>query len=124
LPNLAINFVRCAAVYAVIGMSLGIAMAASGDHGQAPTHAHLNLLGWVSSGLFGLIYRAWPALGEGRWPRIHFWVWNVGVVVMIAGLFGLFAGHPQAEPLAVVGSLIIALTMLGFTIRVLWGRMG
>lgn len=122
MPNLAINFVRCAAVYAVIGMGLGIAMGISGDHGQTPTHAHLNLLGWVSSGLFGLVYRAWPALAEGRWPKIHFWAWNLGVISMIAGLFLLFAGNPKAEPLAIVGSLVIALTMLGFAIRVLWGK--
>jgi hypothetical protein len=118
MSNLAINFVRCAVVYALIGMGLGIFMAASGDHGQAPTHAHINLVGWASMGLFGLVYRAWPSLAEGLWPKLHFWSWNLGVVLMIIGLFGLFAGSPQLEPFAVAGSLLVILGMLIFATRV------
>jgi len=33
-------------------------------HDQMPTHAHMNLLGWVSMALFGLIYQAFPAAGQ------------------------------------------------------------
>jgi hypothetical protein len=61
-------FLRLAALYAVLGMSLGIWMGISGDHGQYPTHAHINLLGWVSFALYGLIYRNVPAAAS---PGLH-----------------------------------------------------
>ena len=37
-----------AAVFALTGMSLGIAMGMREDFTLAPVHAHINLLGWVS----------------------------------------------------------------------------
>ena len=114
MQNLAINFVRCAVVYGVIGMALGIFMAASGDHSQAPTHAHVNLVGWASMGIFGLAYRAWPALAEGMLAKLHFWGWNVGLVLMIIGLFLMFSGRMQFEVLTAVASIIVILSMLVF----------
>ena len=114
MQNLAINFVRCAVIYGLIGMGLGIFMAASGDHSQAPTHAHVNLVGWASMGIFGLAYRAWPALAEGMLAKLHFWGWNVGLVLMIIGLFLMFSGLMQFEVLTAVASIIVILSMLVF----------
>lgn len=53
-------WLKVAVVYLVIGVGLGIAMGVSGNHTQFPTHAHINLLGWVSLALIGLIYRQFP----------------------------------------------------------------
>jgi cbb3-type cytochrome oxidase subunit 1 len=114
MQNLAIKFIRCAVIYAIIGMSLGIFMAASNDHAQTPTHTHINLLGWVSMALFGLAYRAFPAFAAGALPKIHFWIMNVGIVGMIAGLFLMFAGHMEFVPLTAVASLFVLAGMLLF----------
>ncbi len=46
-----------AALCGIAGMCLGIWMGVSGDHSLAPTHAHLNLIGWVTMTLFGLYHR-------------------------------------------------------------------
>ena len=48
---LAGRFIKSSIIYIVLGMALGIYMAASQDHSQMPTHAHLNLLGWVTMAL-------------------------------------------------------------------------
>lgn len=50
-------FLRLAVIYLLIGVMLGIVMAASHDYSLTSVHARLNLLGWVSMGLFGLWYR-------------------------------------------------------------------
>ena len=57
---------RAAVVLVVIGMLWGLQMAISGDHSAHPAHAHLNLLGWVSMALFGLIGMAHPAVTQGQ----------------------------------------------------------
>jgi len=36
---------RLAAAYFAVGVMLGVAMGASGDHSLFPVHAHINLLG-------------------------------------------------------------------------------
>jgi hypothetical protein len=48
-------WLRLAVAYFAVGVMLGVAMGASGDHSLFPLHAHINLLGWVSMALFGLI---------------------------------------------------------------------
>jgi len=53
-------FFTTAALCVLIGMAWGIQMAATGDHSLSPAHAHLNLVGWVTMGLFGLYYHNVP----------------------------------------------------------------
>ncbi len=103
-------FLRLAAIYAVLGMSLGIWMGISGDHGQYPTHAHINLLGWVSFALYGLIYRNVPAAAQSRLAPWHFGAANLGAVLLLTGVFAILSGHPEFEPLAAAGGMI---TLLG-----------
>jgi hypothetical protein len=54
-------FLRIAVIYALVAMFLGITMGIREDFTQAPTHAHLNLVGWVSMALYALVYRQYPA---------------------------------------------------------------
>ena len=103
-------FLRLAALYALLGMSLGIWMGISGDHGQYPAHAHINLLGWVSFALYGLIYRNVPAAAQSRLAPWHFGVANLGAVLLLSGVFAILSGHPEFEPLAAAGGM---LTLLG-----------
>jgi cbb3-type cytochrome oxidase subunit 1 len=114
MRNLSINFIRCGVIYGLIGMGIGIVMAASNDHGQAPTHAHINLLGWVSMPIFGLVYRAFPTLAIGTLPKLHFWIMNIGIIGMIAGLFLMFSGHMEFVPLTAISSIVVLVGMLLF----------
>lgn len=60
------RFLRLAVIYVLLGVTLGIVMAASHNFTFRPVHAHLNLLGWASMALFGLWYRSAPAAAETR----------------------------------------------------------
>ena len=64
-------FVLIALVYAIAGMLLGNVMGGSGDHTQMPTHAHINLVGWVSMALFGVFYHIWPQMKTGILPLVQ-----------------------------------------------------
>lgn len=52
----------------------------------ANAHAHLNLLGFVTGTLYGLIHRTYPSLRDSRlaWPQfvLHF----LGVAIFVPGL--------------------------------------
>lgn len=111
---LADKFIKSAVVYIILGMILGIYMAASQNHSQMPTHAHLNLIGWVTMGLMGLIYKAWPQTAEGTLATVTFWLSHFSVIGMTIGIGLIYAGMPQYEPIAIVASLAALLNMLLF----------
>ena len=48
------KYITTALGYAIIGMMLGIYMAASKDHGHMVTHAHIMMIGFVVSFIYGL----------------------------------------------------------------------
>ena len=113
------RFLRIAAVYFVVAVAIGLYMGIVEQFTQVPVHAHLNLLGWVSMALFGLIYHAYPAAGATALARWHFWIHNVSVpVAMIALFFGL-AGNATLLPVAAVASIATVIGIVLFAVN-LW----
>jgi hypothetical protein len=107
-------FLRVAVLYALLAMALGIAMGISEDHAQMPTHAHLNLVGWVSMAIYALVYRQWPAAGQSKLALIHFWTANAGAILLNLGVYALMSGNTALAPVAIVGSLVTIAGMLLF----------
>jgi hypothetical protein len=110
---------RVAAVYFAVAVALGVAMGASGDHSLMDVHAHINLLGWVSMSLFGLIGMAYPAITTGRIAAWQFWLYNIGVPVMLVGLAALIKGVGGADPLLGLGTIATGLGVALFAWLVL-----
>jgi hypothetical protein len=106
-----------AACFAIVGMAIGILMAASGDHSVFPTHAHLNLLGWVSMFLIGIFYRFHrfhPALDTSRVALVHVGIWICGTIILTCGVAAIYLGRPDLEVIAIADSLIVLGAMLVF----------
>ncbi|HYC15085.1 MAG TPA: hypothetical protein VEC75_12605 [Stellaceae bacterium] len=109
-------FLRVAVLYALSGLGLGIAMAMSQDHSMMPAHAHINLLGWVTTALYAVVYRAWPEVAEGGAAWAHFWLSSLGTLALVIGVSGIYAGYPESfESVAIAGSILTLLAMLLFT---------
>jgi hypothetical protein len=103
--------------YLVAGMVLGIVMGMRQDFQLAPVHAHLNLVGFVSHSVFGLVHRAWPALRTGAIAAVQFWLFVVGTPLFVAGiaisiLGGLIWLAVVGSTLALVGALLFLVMML------------
>jgi len=105
---------QSAVLLVLAGMAWGIVMAASGDHGTAPAHAHLNLLGWVSLFLFGIYYHLHPELDRTRAALVQVWVWIVATVVMAIGVGLVHSGRPAGDPLAGISSIVVFADMAFF----------
>lgn len=107
-------WLRLAAVYFAVGVTLGVVMGASGDHSLFPLHAHINLLGWVSMALFGLIGTAYPSVNVGGIATAQFWMHNVGLPVMLGALLLKLRGAEAAEPVIGVASIVVGSSVLPF----------
>ncbi len=99
------------------GMLWGIQMAISGDHLYASAHAHLNLVGWVTLGLFGIYYRLTPSACASRLAWVHAGVAILGVLVMVPGIVLVIGGGSPL--LASVGAVLGVLSMALFLRTVL-----
>ncbi|HEX8666365.1 MAG TPA: hypothetical protein VF744_20295 [Beijerinckiaceae bacterium] len=97
-------FVLTAAACLIGGVGMGIFMGIAHDFQFAPVHAHLNLLGWASLALFGLVYKAWPALAQSRIALAHFALAAPSALVFPVGIY-LSIAH-QNPGLAIGASLL------------------
>lgn len=114
-----VRLLRMAVIYLLLGLLLGLGMAIAGQFQLRPVHTHINLLGWASLGLSGLIYCLFPHLGESALARWHAWLHNLGLPLMMGALAAYHLGHPESEALLAVGSLLTVTGLGLFAINVL-----
>lgn len=121
------NFFTIAIVYGILGMSLGLHMSITHDHGQMPVHAHAMVAGWLMSAVFGFFYHLYPAIGRSRLANVHFWLQSVSGVFLLVGLYFLLSGNAAIEPVVAIASLGFFSGMLMFAwiaLPVVWGAAG
>src|SRR6187200_2119115 len=112
MPKVSDLFFKTAVVWLILGIGAGLQMAISGDHSVFPAHAHINLLGWVTSAIFGGYYALNPAKAQQRIAMIHYGVYTFGVVLLTPALYFMLRGNPALEPIVAAGSLIVAAGVL------------
>src|SRR5690606_4692474 len=112
MPTVSHLFFRAGILFLVVGIGLGLAMSISQNHDVIGAHAHINLLGWVTSALFGGYYALNPAKAEGLLPKIHFWLYTAGVVIMSVALYLLLKGDAGMTGAVAAGSLLTAAGVL------------
>lgn len=113
-----IRFIKIATVYLVLGVIMGIVMGITRQFQFAPVHAHVNLLGWATFAIGGLVYVLFPAAAATRLATWHFWLLNIGAPVFMIGLFVVSAGNEAVVPVVVVGAFTTLAALLVFLINV------
>lgn len=108
--------------YAVAGMGLGIYMGASGNHAQFVTHAHIMLVGFVSSLIYAVIHRLWLPAPSRMLATIQFILHQAGGLAMFTGLlliYGRAASESQVGPLMGAAASAVILGVLLMLVMVL-----
>lgn len=116
------NFLIAGSGFLVVGLAVGMYMGASGDHRLGASHAHLNLVGFVLSAVFGLVYKAYPAMTAGHWATLHFWLHLLGALLLNLMLFLLLAGlitEAAMVPIAPIAELMVGAGVIVFATLVL-----
>jgi hypothetical protein len=113
-----VRLLQISVLYFVLGVGIGIAMGMTENFTQLAVHAHVNLLGWVSLSLVGLIYLQVPTLALTRLAKAHFWLHNLGLPVMMVGLFLLNRGHREFIPLLGIGASAVGLGVVMLALNV------
>lgn len=103
-------YIAAGFAWLIVGMIFGIYLGITDQLQYANTHAHANLLGFVISVLFGLIYHNWPMLLSSRLALPQFVLFEVGSLVLVAGKYDIDGGG--AGTLAPPGSILVVLGTL------------
>lgn len=114
MPQLAHWFFRVAVVFFIVGVMMGLQMSITGVYNVTGAHAHTNLLGWVTSAIFGGFYALNPAISETRLAQAHFWVHTIAVAIMTPALYLMFYGYTALEPVLAIASLVAFANVLLF----------
>lgn len=108
--------------YAAAGMGLGIYMGMSGNHGQFVAHAHIMLVGFVSSLIYAVIHRLWLPLPSRVLATAQFILHQAGSLTMFAGLlllYGRVASEDRLGPVLGAASIAVMLGALLMLVMVL-----
>jgi len=104
--------------YAAIGMCLGIFMAASHNHTEFVTHAHILMIGFLLSFAYAIIHKLWLREPNPAIATTQFVVHQAAAITLSAGLFLLYGNmvaEAQLGPFLGVASVLVlvgALLML------------
>jgi cbb3-type cytochrome oxidase subunit 1 len=72
MNRLDLKFLLLGAIMLTVGVTLGVVMGIRHDFALAPVHAHINLVGWASLSLFGIVYKLYPEMAQSRLAALHF----------------------------------------------------
>jgi hypothetical protein len=105
-------FIGLGLIFLVVGMGFGLWMGISHHLEFAASHAHWNLVGFVTSTLYGLIHRAYPKLAESKLTWTQCILHVAGVLIFAPGI--ILAVLTQQVIAAAIGGVLIILAALMF----------
>lgn len=116
------KFILCGLAYAIVGMCVGIYMAASDNHREFVAHAHILLVGFVVSFIYGLIHKLWISAGTLLAAKIQFYLHQISALVMGIGLLLFYGGlfKETLDPIlasSALGVLVGALLMVYMVVK-------
>lgn len=89
--RLDIWYIALALLFMLAGEGFGEWMARSHDHSVALVHSHIDVVGWASFALFGLIHRAYPGLAQSALALPQFLLAVASTVFLIGGMWVIWA---------------------------------
>ncbi len=117
------KYLIAALAYALIGLALGIYMASSHNHGHRVTHAHILLIGFLLSFVYGIIHKLWIARPSALLSTAQFVFHQLGAAVLLIGLFLLYGNilpESMLGPIMGIASICIligAALMMAMVLR-------
>ncbi|MFJ8261000.1 hypothetical protein ACIQ4I_03430 [Rummeliibacillus sp. NPDC094406] len=114
------KWIKIAVVYFALGITYGLFMHYTVELKWAAVHAHINLMGWVTSGVIGLIYSYYKEAGETSLAKAQFWLYHIGLPFLLLGMKFIHFDVPRymMEVCVSGGGIAVALSVVLFIVNV------
>ncbi|WP_181348411.1 cytochrome-c oxidase [Thalassobacillus sp. CUG 92003] len=114
-----IRLIQISAVYFLIGVVLVYILSMVHDYTLTPVHVHINLMGWISLTLTGIIYHLFPKAAASRLGILHFWFHNLGLPIMMGSLALLILTEKAVFKIGLpIGATLLLVAVIFFVINV------
>ena len=116
------KWIKISVLYFLIGVGFGLFMHATVQLQWGATHAHINVVGWLTTVAIGVIYSVYPEAGNSNLGKWQFWLYNIGLPILLIGM--LIIQPVVGAPIALIhlcvwiGGLALALSIILFIINV------
>jgi hypothetical protein len=122
MNRLDLKFLLLGAIMLTAGVTLGVIMGIRHDFSLAPVHAHINLVGWASLSLFGIVYRLYPDLARSRLAALLFILAAPSAILFPIGIaLSILYDRPLVAIVAALlwlaGVVLFLAQMIGLTFR-------
>ncbi len=114
MRNVEFKFVMIGLIYFLLAMIQGQFMAITANYSLYPMHAHAALVGGVLMVLYGLTYRAFPAMGTDGLVALQFWTANVGAPIFFIGIWVSITGGTRN--VGHTGSILVIIGLVLYAI--------
>lgn len=113
------RLIQISVIYFVIGVGLGLYMSMAHTGDLTPVHVHVNLLGWMSLALAGVIYSLYPQLSSTKLAKTHFWLHNISLPVMMLSLALVIEGINGAGPFIPISAVVLVIAIIFYAFNIL-----
>lgn len=109
-----IRFLKASLLWLAVGVTLGVAMAMHAEWVRyRPVHLHILLLGFVTMMIAGVAYHVFPRfaatpLHAPKLAAAHWWLANIGLILIACGFVGRADGLHHAVRLLGLGGVVSA----------------
>ncbi|EGQ21737.1 hypothetical protein HMPREF9372_3097 [Sporosarcina newyorkensis 2681] len=116
------KWIKAAVIYFLIGVGFGLYMHATIELQWGATHAHINVVGWLTTAAIGIIYSVYPKAGNSALGKAQFWLYNIGLPILLLGM--LIIQPAIGAPLILIqicvwgGGIALAFSILLFLVNV------
>lgn len=113
------RFIKVSVIYFLIGVIVGLVMGIADAFKYTSAHAHINLLGWASLAIVGVIYTVYPDAGKTKLASLQFWLHNIGLPLLIVSML-MFPNDIKSVgiPTAAAGGLLVIASVVVFVVNV------
>ncbi len=111
--NLDKSYTLVAVLWLIAGVFFGAWLGATENFQFANSHAHMNLVGFVTSAIFGLILHAWPGMKERALANVQFLVYQLGAILLVTGKIAVDS-DPANVTLVAIGAVVTVIGVLLF----------
>jgi len=81
------RWIRLSVLYLIFGIAVGLFMSMTLQLNWGSAHAHVNLVGFATTAIFGVIYSIYPGAATSTLGITHFWLHNIGVPFFLLSTF-------------------------------------
>ena len=114
------KWIKISVLYLVIVLAFGLFMHYTIQLEWTATHGHIGVVGWLTTGIIGLIYSIYKDAAETGLAKAQFWFYNLGLPFLLVGMMMVHIDVPRwlFELFVSGGGIAVAISVLFFFVNV------